>query len=1289
MPLIFFNKSKDLLVLFLYVGLLVRLLGRSTGFQVGSTHQLCTKGLWMWSAPLKKIALDGTEYNLLLFDSGGTNTCDQTEIYSTQIFSVAVLLSSLFVYNQVGVIDEAALDHLSLVTEMTKHVHRRASQGKNLVSELGHFSPVFMWLLRDFYLDLTEDNIEMKPHDYLELALSPVLGSGRDIAAKNKIRESIRAVFPSRECFTLVRPLNNETDLQHLDRVSLDKFRPEFLSGLHAFANFVYERTRPKQAGDNVMTGPLLAGITKSLVDALNNGAAPTISFSWQVCTRDSVIETDLECSNAIQGMEKRLQEACLATDAKIENLAVVLESLLSKYEESVHGPTKWQKLSSFLQKSLQGPFLHHAQKLIDEASLEKSSLIMKCRSNEDKIELLHKQLEASEKSKAEYQKCYADAIDDFKKLSNRYKSRKIDLESKSSLLEERCSSSLEMLDSAKQEALEWKRKYEEILTAKRAANDQANTNTAVCKSGICEAEATVAATAEQSRMALKEANEWKEKYDIAINEAKAARDKAAEQAKLIEEDVAAAAEQSQLALKEAIEWKEKYEIAVNEVKAAREKAAELAKLKEEDVAAAAEQSRLALEEANEWKEKYDIAINEAKAAREKAAELAKLKEEDIAAAAEQSRLALKEAKEWKEKYDIAINEAKAAREKAAEQAKLKEEDVAAVAEQSRLALKEANEWKEKYEIAINEAKAAREKAAELAKLKEENIAAAAEQSRLALKEANEWKEKYDIAINEAKAARDKAAEHARLIEDVAAAAEQSRLALKEANEWKEKYEIAINEAKAAREKAAEQAKLKEEDIAAAAEQSRLALKEANEWKEEYGIAINEAKAAKGKAAEQAKLIEEDAAAAAEQSRLALKEANEWKEKYGIAISEANAAREKATEQEKLIEENLRAQFNNSLAEKDEQIKDKITKLEEAEQRLAALTLDLKTAETKIESYVLELSALKHQMKELAEKYDFVKAAAQSMEREAQTLIDDRVELEQKCLSELKRFEEAHEGWKVAKEEVMVTNEFIEAEQSEVLASQDEKHDEKHESHQLTIDRLAQTSSHIHTQVLERAKMGLAGDIERSTALEDCAMSKIAILEAIVKERDEEIELLKKKCEQFVNTIPTLESNLESEHAAHAEVNKMEKAPFLPLESLQEGLNLAQQELTPNHSHGYAQGSGLKTYSGRKHPRLEVPDLSVYSLKMETPEEITREMKKPKSSSAMAKCTTAEIDSVFRASEEDSEYEKAASVDYTKLTVWKLRRELNEHGFGEELQKLRYPKKKDVIALYEKFVLKK
>lgn len=49
---------------------------------------------------------------------------------------------------QMGGIDEAALDRLSLVTQMTKHIRVRASGEKTSASEIGQFSPIFVWLLR-------------------------------------------------------------------------------------------------------------------------------------------------------------------------------------------------------------------------------------------------------------------------------------------------------------------------------------------------------------------------------------------------------------------------------------------------------------------------------------------------------------------------------------------------------------------------------------------------------------------------------------------------------------------------------------------------------------------------------------------------------------------------------------------------------------------------------------------------------------------------------------------------------------------------------------------------------------------------------------------------------------------------------------------------------------------------------------------------------------------------------------------------------------------------------------
>ncbi|KAG8490822.1 hypothetical protein CXB51_013994 [Gossypium anomalum] len=583
--------------------ILNQLLGRSSGFQVAPTHRPCTKGLWLWSAPLKRTALDGTEYNLLLLDSEGIDAYDQTGTYSTQIFSLAVLLSSMFIYNQMGGIDEAALDRLSLVTQMTKHIRVKAGGRTTSASELGQFSPTFVWLLRDFYLDLVEDNRKITPRDYLELALRPVQGSGKDIAAKNEIRDSIQALFPDRECFTLVRPLNNENDLQRLDQISLDKLRPEFRAGLDALTKFVFERTRPKQVGGTVLTGPVLIGITQSYLDALNNGAVPTISSSWQSVEeaecrraydsaaeiymstfdrtkppeevalreaheeaiqralaaynasavgvgsmrkkyeellqkffrkafedykRNAFMEADMRCTNAIESMGKRLRAACHASDASIDNVVKVLDALLSEYEASCHGPGKWQKLAVFLQQSMEGPVLDLTKRLIDQIGSEKSSLILKCRSIEDKMKLLSKQLEDSEKYQSEYLKRYDDAINDKKKLADEYANRMNNLQADNSSMKERCSSLMKAVDSAKQETLDWRRKYDQVLSKQKSKEDQVTSEIEVLKSRSTAAEARLAAAKEQAESAQEEAEEWKRKYDFAVREAKAALEKAA-----------------------------------------------------------------------------------------------------------------------------------------------------------------------------------------------------------------------------------------------------------------------------------------------------------------------------------------------------------------------------------------------------------------------------------------------------------------------------------------------------------------------------------------------------------------------------------------------------------------------------------------------------------------------------------------------------------------------------------------------------------------------------------------
>lgn len=99
------------------------MLDRQSGFGVGSTIQACTKGLWVWGSPIPGRTLDGEPIQVLVIDTEGLAALDEESNHDIRIFSLAVLLSSYFVYNSQGSIDETALQNMNLVLQITKHIH--------------------------------------------------------------------------------------------------------------------------------------------------------------------------------------------------------------------------------------------------------------------------------------------------------------------------------------------------------------------------------------------------------------------------------------------------------------------------------------------------------------------------------------------------------------------------------------------------------------------------------------------------------------------------------------------------------------------------------------------------------------------------------------------------------------------------------------------------------------------------------------------------------------------------------------------------------------------------------------------------------------------------------------------------------------------------------------------------------------------------------------------------------------------------------------------------------------
>ncbi len=156
---------------------------RSDGFGVGPTVNACTKGIWIWGTPIKGSTADGRPCDILVVDSEGIGALDEDATHDTRIFALVLLLSSVFLYNSQGSIDENAIQSLSLVVNLTKHIQLKHGQVKDdgytddeeevQEEDYRQFLPSFYWILRDFSLQLLdEDGDSITPNEYLTRALA-------------------------------------------------------------------------------------------------------------------------------------------------------------------------------------------------------------------------------------------------------------------------------------------------------------------------------------------------------------------------------------------------------------------------------------------------------------------------------------------------------------------------------------------------------------------------------------------------------------------------------------------------------------------------------------------------------------------------------------------------------------------------------------------------------------------------------------------------------------------------------------------------------------------------------------------------------------------------------------------------------------------------------------------------------------------------------------------------------------------------------------------------------------
>ncbi|XP_041514239.1 guanylate-binding protein 1-like [Microtus oregoni] len=264
--------------------LMNKLAGKKSGFSLGSTVQSHTRGNWMWCVPHPQ--KEGS--TLVLLDTEGLGDVEKGDNQNDcWIFALAVLLSSTFVYNSMGAINQQALDQLQYVTELTDRIRTRSSSDQDEVEdsdEFVSFFPDFVWTLRDFTLELKANGHPISPDEYLENSLRPIYGTGQNNKETelNLPRFCIQKFFPKKKCFVFERPVSGK-QISHLESLQDQDLKSDFVQQVAEFCSYVFKCSKVKTLSGGIRVNgphecvPRLESLVITYVNAISSGSQSCI----------------------------------------------------------------------------------------------------------------------------------------------------------------------------------------------------------------------------------------------------------------------------------------------------------------------------------------------------------------------------------------------------------------------------------------------------------------------------------------------------------------------------------------------------------------------------------------------------------------------------------------------------------------------------------------------------------------------------------------------------------------------------------------------------------------------------------------------------------------------------------------------------------------------------------------------------------------------------------------------------------------------------------------------------
>ncbi|KAL4433549.1 hypothetical protein ABPG74_002946 [Tetrahymena malaccensis] len=303
------------------------------GFKVDDSVNACTMGIWMWSNP---------EYNekddlyIFFIDTEGLQSVEQTQDHDIKIFTLTMLISSFFIYNSKGVIDETSINQLGLVTKLTKNIAVNEYGDKMDEYMLAQYTPKFLWILRDFSLELQDQKgRRISANQYLENCLME--DGNTKVSANKNVRKAILSYFKDRSCLTMVKPISEEDKLKVMDRLQLEDLRSEFQKQIVVLRSLIFQKCSPKMFNGQYLNGRMMISMIETFINNINHkDGIPNIQSAWEnIVQNECILGHQIGLQQFESQMKNLLENRETAVDFMelYTNFRTIRDNVLEKYD--------------------------------------------------------------------------------------------------------------------------------------------------------------------------------------------------------------------------------------------------------------------------------------------------------------------------------------------------------------------------------------------------------------------------------------------------------------------------------------------------------------------------------------------------------------------------------------------------------------------------------------------------------------------------------------------------------------------------------------------------------------------------------------------------------------------------------------------------------------------------------------------------------------------------------------------------------------------------------------------